>query len=591
MSESYPIWLRSYRRGILSDGLATPQIEFTPQTESIQIELSGSVGKGGDNNSNDVMSVQQRLKDLGFNIPTVNGTSDATLVDQIKLFQSIVNQVSKKLSSSNDGRINVDMTTHKWLQAANAPSWIRIQDLSGPGWINENQDTTREIEYHGFSTNWLKESFDLIGQHFVDNRTSSMIEKIEINDCSPEHGGDTPDHKGHETGLQVDIRTPRKNKTCGGIEIYVGITNKNCSEETGRANYTQTHSDYDRDANRQILKSIRAVMGQRIHGLYLNDFVLIDEGLCTYCKGHYDHIHLTIKPPDREMVSPTSSVTAVQGAPSTTTPPPPPPDPPTQDQLYDFYRNHVYSLSHDPNKFTDVDGHINICGVRGWKAGKACAAENTFNQYNDIIALIWKDGSSHYVKEFVASVDPGKRRNLLNEKGLAHLMAKNASAGTTGQYSYEIGTESGNTILKQKQKYVSAWREKDIENLDQNIFVGQTVDTKVRGVHFIPGDKKDIVGNISYGQQTIKPESDYSGTGRFGDSNWLDFIQTLGDVPQLQTEFTYTLMTGSEIPNLNSIDWSAGAVPSTWSWCANTMESLYEKTTSWALSLISSGGP
>lgn len=595
MSVSFPIWLKSYRQGTFADGLVTPQIEFTPQTEEHPLQLSGSVGKGGDNSANDVQKIKQRLKDLGYNIPTVNGTSDSTLIDQIKLFQGIINQVDHKNSSSNDGRVDVDGTTHNWLRAANAPEWIKVQDLSGPGWVNENQDTTREIGYHGYCTNWLKESFDLIGQHFIDNRKSSMIGKIAVNDCSPEHGGHTPDHSGHETGLQVDIRTPKIDKTSGGINIYVGVTdnNKNVSEETGRTSFTQTHSSYDRDANRQILKSIRAVMGQRIKGLYLNDFVLIDEGLCTYSKGHYDHVHLTIKPPQMEKVSSSSSASInqdsapVQSTPQTS-------NPPTQNELYDFYRNYVYPLSADPNKFTEIDGHVNICGIRGWKAGFTVSQENNFNQFNDIIALIWKDGSNHYVKEFVVSVDPGKRRNLPNEKGLAHLMAKNSSAGTTGQYSYQIGTESGHTILKQKQAYVPVWREKDIENLQQNIYTNQIVDSNARGIHFIPGNKKDVVGSISYGQQTIKPESDYplhKTSLRFEDPNWLEFIQIIESATDLgnnpQTEFIYTLMTGSEIPNLNTIDWGAAwsSVSNSWDWLASNLSDLYDRTISWMSSL------
>ena len=416
-----------------------------------------------------------------------------------------------------------------------------------------------------------------------------MIEQLAINDCSPDHGGYTPDHSGHETGLQVDIKTPRKNKGHGGISVYLGVTdnNKNVSEKTGRETFTQTHPSYDRDANRQILKSIRKVMSGRIEGLYLNDFVLIDEGLCTYCKGHYDHIHLTIKPPEREMVSSTTSTVVTQNPPPPTSTPPPS-NPPTQTELYNFYRDYIYPLSDDPNKFTDVDGHINICGIRGWKAGIACEVENNFNQYNDIIALIWKDGSNHYVKEFIASVDPGKRRNLPNEKGLAHLMAKNSSAGTTGQYTYEIGKEGGKNILKQKQTYVSAWREKNIQNLEQNVFTNQVVDTNVRGIHFIPGDKYDVVGSISYGQQTIRPRTDYSRAKRFEDANWKDFIETLEAATELgspQTEFIYTLMTGSDIPNLNSIDWGAAwtLFSNSWDWVAGSMNELYEKMMAWML--------
>ena len=143
MSESYPIWLKSYRNGFPSDGLVTPLVGFTPQTESIQIELTGSVGKGGDNNPSDVQKIEQRLEELGFNKPAVyeysNGRTNIgyipTLIDQIKLFQAIINGKSTK---AGDGLVEVDGKTHDWLRAANAPKWIKVQDINGPGWFHLN---------------------------------------------------------------------------------------------------------------------------------------------------------------------------------------------------------------------------------------------------------------------------------------------------------------------------------------------------------------------------------------------------------------------------------------------------------------------
>jgi hypothetical protein len=97
--------------------------------------LSGSVGKGGVNNSADVLVVKSRLADLGFPVPK-DSVVDANTISIIKLFQSIIKGEVRVLG---DGRVDKNGPTHKFLQAANAPQWMEMPDGSdAEGFINHD---------------------------------------------------------------------------------------------------------------------------------------------------------------------------------------------------------------------------------------------------------------------------------------------------------------------------------------------------------------------------------------------------------------------------------------------------------------------
>ncbi|MEP0885605.1 glucosaminidase domain-containing protein [Trichocoleus sp. ST-U3] len=250
---------------------------LTP-TGSIVINLTKSVGLGVVNNKPaEVKAVKQRLRDLGYewvsNPDSV--TIDTGTVEAIKLFQSIIKGYS---TIKGDGRIDVNEFTHRWLQAANAPRWVAMPP-SNPsiGFVNYERDQTGDN--HDFGTDWLADTIIAIAKDYQTSYRSSHIgaAPFAINDVSIPHGGDTPDHAGHETGLMCDVLLPRNDGKFGGINYW--------------------DSPYDQEATRGLLKSIRKQ--KLVRAVFFNDPKLIQEGLCVHMPGHQHHIHFEINPPVR----------------------------------------------------------------------------------------------------------------------------------------------------------------------------------------------------------------------------------------------------------------------------------------------------
>ncbi|MFN6563045.1 MAG: glucosaminidase domain-containing protein [Nostoc sp. ChiSLP01] len=243
------------------------------------IQLTGSVGIGGVNKADDVKAVKARLYELGYtwvgdpNTATIN----RGLFDAIKLFQSII---AGRSTVNGDGRVDVGQMTHRWLQAANAPQWV-LMPKSDPenGLINGELAETEDN--HDYGTHWLADAIKEIAQDYQNSyrNTHPKAALFAINDVSLPHGGDTRDHEGHETGMMCDVFLPKKNGAFGGI--------------------FWSSSEYDVDATRAILKSIRKHKLVKPGAIFFNDPKLITEGLCTYLGGHEHHIHFEIYPPLR----------------------------------------------------------------------------------------------------------------------------------------------------------------------------------------------------------------------------------------------------------------------------------------------------
>lgn len=241
------------------------------------ITLSGSVGVGGVNKANDLKAVKARLQELGYTWVGDPNTStrDRGLEEAIRLFQSIITGSS---TIKGDGRVDIDEMTHQWLQAANAPKWV-LMPKSDPdnGFINGELAQTEDK--HDFGTHWLADVIQAITQDYQNTYrdTHPNAAHFAINDVSLPHGGDTPDHHGHETGLMCDVFLPKKDGKFGGI--------------------FWTSPEYDQDAARAILKSIRKQ--KLVRAIFFNDSELIGEKLCTFASGHDHHIHFEINPPVR----------------------------------------------------------------------------------------------------------------------------------------------------------------------------------------------------------------------------------------------------------------------------------------------------
>jgi hypothetical protein len=241
------------------------------------IKLTGSVGVGGVNKADDVKVVKARLYELGYTWVGDPNTAlrDRGLDDAIRLFQSII---AGRSTIKGDGRVDVNGITHQWLQAANAPKWVMMPNSEPQnGFINA--ELAQIEDEHDFGTHWLADVIKDVAQDYQNTyrRTRPNAAPFAINDVSLPHGGDTPDHQGHETGMMCDVFLPKKDGSFGGI--------------------FWTSPQYDQEAARAILQSIRKQ--KLVRTVFFNDQQLIKEGLCQPASGHDHHIHFEINPPFR----------------------------------------------------------------------------------------------------------------------------------------------------------------------------------------------------------------------------------------------------------------------------------------------------
>lgn len=246
----------------------------------MSISIQSSVGLNGVNNPDDVLVVKTRLVELGFTFFAADAVMGPLTIKTIRLFQAAKNGLNDVNDQRNDGRIDVNGDTLKWLQAVNASRWQRMPAGSvAEGFVNDN--IADLSDNHDFGTNWMAETLSATGATYRDRflvvHPQSAL--LHINDTSLPQGGDTPMHYGHEAGLASDIRLPRKDGTVGGITVKSNA--------------------YDRNAMRALIQAFLAQKPASI--VFLSDEVLVNEGLCRAVQGHLNHAHFEIKPPVRVM--------------------------------------------------------------------------------------------------------------------------------------------------------------------------------------------------------------------------------------------------------------------------------------------------
>lgn len=250
-------------------------VPVKPEPVKADIKLSGSVGNGGKNNKDDVIQVQTKLKELGYPIGDVDGKVGAKTIQIIRLFQSIING---QTTVNSDGRVDVNAKTHQWLNADNAPRW-QIMPNTNKAISYRNQELEETHDHHDYGTNWMAGAILWIAKHYHDNYRSKKPNAalFSINDISLPHGGNTPDHAGHETGMSCDVFLPRKDGGNGGIDYL--------------------SSNYDRVTAEAMLRSINACPTVKKSSIYFNDPHLIQKGLCRSVRGHHHHFHFEVNVP------------------------------------------------------------------------------------------------------------------------------------------------------------------------------------------------------------------------------------------------------------------------------------------------------
>lgn len=241
----------------------------------VNLDLSDSVGQTGRNHPQDVLTVKNRLADLGYPV-TRDTIVNSDTIAIIKLFQSVIKGETKIVG---DGRIDLNGPTLKFLQAVNAPQWLEMpKGSASEGFINH--DELQPGNNHDFGTNWMVETIQAAAQIYLETYLSGhpTAALIQTNDLSKPKGGVTSAHKTHQTGLSCDLRLPRKDGQAGGITF-------------------RDAQLFDRDAMRAMLKAIRNQNKYKIQRIFFNDFTLITERLCSNAPGHDNHVHLDIIPP------------------------------------------------------------------------------------------------------------------------------------------------------------------------------------------------------------------------------------------------------------------------------------------------------
>ncbi|KAA3642024.1 MAG: hypothetical protein DWQ07_25860 [Chloroflexi bacterium] len=239
--------------------------------------LTASVGRGGVNESADVIALKKRLFELGYDWLIVDDTVTNELEDVINLIQSI--RKGRDIRTG-DGRVDVPGETYDWIRAHNAPGWQEMpQGFVGDGF--ENIELLDLSDKHDFGTSWMAQTIIDAGRFYNDRWLSNNPNAalLTINDVSLPRGGSTPDHSGHQSGIACDIRLPRTDNTAPAGTSFI-------------------HAAYDQETMRAMLQAIRHQ--PFVEHILFNDPVLESEGLCKRDKPgitmHDNHAHFELLP-------------------------------------------------------------------------------------------------------------------------------------------------------------------------------------------------------------------------------------------------------------------------------------------------------
>jgi hypothetical protein len=231
------------------------------------------------NDPADFIKVRDRFVSLGFDWVKGKTQVDRDFTDLIKLFQCICK--GRVRVDGGDGRIDRHRNTHRWLAATNAPGWVDMTQKRGPGW------QVVQVDYNNsYATTWMAERLAIAGAKYWWTSIFPRTAPMWVRDFSRRKGGRTRGHGTHQTGLNVDMRLPIRDKL--QYDHSIGLK----SGENDRK-----YNLFDRDAARSQLQSIKAAMN--VKNILFNDKTLIRERLCISHANHGGHYHITILPPGR----------------------------------------------------------------------------------------------------------------------------------------------------------------------------------------------------------------------------------------------------------------------------------------------------
>lgn len=95
---------------------------------------------------------------------------------------------------------------------------------------------------------------------------------FQVGDLSRQGGGPFPPHSSHKNGNEADLRPFRRDGEMAPCTIF--------------------DLEYDQDTTRDFIQLVRESNPSAV--ILFNDPQLVDEGLCRFYPGHYNHLHVRL---------------------------------------------------------------------------------------------------------------------------------------------------------------------------------------------------------------------------------------------------------------------------------------------------------
>ncbi len=227
----------------------------------MSVKITASVGKGGTNNSVDVLAIQLLLNKWIEPKIAVTGTctgkdDDATVI-AIKKFQGY-------FMKNPDGLVGKDGTT---LRKLNMEPFILLPQVSGYGYYSYGKGNWNERQWG------TKDTVDALLEITRNFRWNNPDTLVAIGDLSFRFGGTMAPHGTHKDGIHIDLRPCRIDNAMSPV-IYTDTVN------------------YDQDKTKALIESFLA--HQNVKSILFNDPVIYALDRVSKYSGHDNHFHVTM---------------------------------------------------------------------------------------------------------------------------------------------------------------------------------------------------------------------------------------------------------------------------------------------------------
>lgn len=238
--------------------------------------LASAVGPGAPNRADDVRRVQERLREIGFDVGA-DGQWGKNTERALQVYRSMLTGTDD--STEEPGRIEPGDLLHIAFAQQDPPKWVEMP-RQGEGFVNEDTD------HFGFGSAESRSALQAFSATYAREYLAAHpgAAKISLNDVSQRSGGKNRDHESHQNGLDLDMRLPRTDGTSGS---------------------DVRHSNYDREAAYAMLSAIAS--NPRVERVLFSDTVLLARAkernepwaYKVFDGGpvHRNHLHADIKPP------------------------------------------------------------------------------------------------------------------------------------------------------------------------------------------------------------------------------------------------------------------------------------------------------